>query len=250
MPLVEAAFPASAVPLTLLRDEELHAMPSSISCPKCKSVLKLKAPAKAKRVRCPKCEQVFAIKPPKARQESDASFVAGDDFDDDFGSAPQPRPARSRPKQGPTKRRKKSKKRRGAAGKGQSEDGEQGRSLVWMVTMLLIVVTGFGWAFAAAGYAHTEEGWRAGIDEDPVLVPVTRRGRGAAALWIALVSAGDFTMNALKQIPNAPAVLGHLFRKQLWLVIVIGLVYGAVVLLGWGGRRLEKQWADDQRRMY
>ena len=123
-----------------------------------------------------------------------------------------------------------------------------------MIVMLLMVVTAFSWAFAAASYAHGEEGWRTSgsTGEEPEFDDVRMGRRGAAAVAmqrVAVSSAADFGWNALKQIPNAPAVISHTFRKRLWLVVVISLAYGAVLLLGWGTAKLQEHMEDEQRRM-
>ncbi len=238
-------------------------MPRSVKCPKCQKVLTFKSqPTSTKRVRCPKCQAVFALKPPKAkpakarpkaRPAPEEPLDGLDEFDGDFESELPPMepestlaPARGHSKGG-NKGGKKSKKKGGK--KRKLESGE--RSLTWVVVMLLIVVTGLGWACAAAVYAHNEQGWRQASEDDegPLDRPYTRGGR-AIAFWGAALSAFvDFLANAVKQIPNAPAVIGYTFSKKFWIVIVVLIGYAVVGLLAWGARTLEKRLEVDERRM-
>jgi hypothetical protein len=39
---------------------------------------------------------------------------------------------------------------------------ETEKSVTWVVVMVMLFIAAFGWAFMAAGYAHSEEGWRGG----------------------------------------------------------------------------------------
>lgn len=236
-------------------------MAKSVSCPKCKQKLKLRTPTSAaKRLRCPKCKELFTVKRPKTQQQSDSLVDTLEEFDGDFGSAvhtTELQPARIQAKatsktKGNTKVGAKVKKKGGVTPKRRLVSGKRELPLKWMIVILLIVVTGFGWAFSAASYAHSEEGWRNGGGDGVDNPGGARGGRRGAMVHVAratLSSAADFSWNALRQIPNAPAVVSHTFRKRLWLVGVIALAYGTVLLLGRAAGKIQEQMADERRRM-
>lgn len=123
--------------------------------------------------------------------------------------------------------------------------------LKWVVVALMALIAAICWAFAAAGYAHNELGWRTGgvqggsdrgespRDNSRYTDPIeTASGRALA----------DFLNNALEQIPNAGAVLGYAVRNSLWLVIVFMVLEALPLVFYWKARALEKDLADDARK--
>jgi hypothetical protein len=121
---------------------------------------------------------------------------------------------------------------------------EQGKSLTWVVVMLMVAIAGLGWAFAAAQYAHSEEGWRtegaveAATRNAEEGRPTDLRGRRARA---------DFFRNAFVQIPNAPAVVSFTFKNRLWLAILIGVLEAGALAFGWWARGLESKFENEDR---
>lgn len=83
---------------------------------------------------------------------------------------------------------------------------EGGKSIGWVVAMLMLAIAGFGWAFAAADYFQNS-------------------GDGGAGR-------ANFFVNAFTQIPNMPAVLGFTFRNRIWLPIVVVIL--EIAALGFG----------------
>ena len=106
-------------------------------------------------------------------------------------------------------------------------DQESELSIGGVVVMLMLVIAAFGWAFAAAGYAHEFENWGSGV------------GRRAF---------GSFIRNAFSQIPNFFAVVSFTFSKRFWLVIVILVLEGLALLAGLGMKKLERDWDKPPRR--
>ncbi|MCA9023204.1 MAG: hypothetical protein KDA74_23810, partial [Planctomycetaceae bacterium] len=108
-----------------------------------------------------------------------------------------------------------------------------------VIGLVMLGIALFGWACAAAAYAHEKEGWRANeaerfaaenASDDLNETRLTRRGRmGGAMIKTAFVSLKDFIWNAFRQIPNAFAVISFNFQHRLWLIILfICLEAGAV----------------------
>lgn len=107
----------------------------------------------------------------------------------------------------------------------------------------MVAIALFGWACAAAAYAHAEEGWRANeaerfIEEnstddlDETRFARRNRVRGAMVKTV-FVALKDFVWNAFRQIPNAFSVIAFNFKHRLWLIILFGCLEGAAVGLGY-----------------
>ncbi len=116
---------------------------------------------------------------------------------------------------------------------------EQGKSVTWVIIMVMLLIAAFGWAFMAAGYAHSEEGWRGGIVEPVRIRPVRMR---------ALRALADFIGNAFSQIPNLGSVIAFNFKNRIWLpILIIGLEL-SVVFGGYKMKKLEKELQSGPRR--
>jgi hypothetical protein len=117
---------------------------------------------------------------------------------------------------------------------------ESEKSVTWVVIMVMAFIASLGWAFMAAGYAHSEEGWRNGGAEatDGPLMP---RRAGRAAL-------SDFFGNALQQIPNCIAVFGFTFTNRIWLPITIIVLEVLAVFGGYKMKQLEESLNDSSSR--
>jgi hypothetical protein len=102
-------------------------------------------------------------------------------------------------------------------------------SILTVVVLLMLAIAAFGWAFAAASYAHAEENWGSGAG---------RRSMGA------------FVGNAFKQLPNMPQVIAFTFSKRLWLAIVFLVLEGLAILAGLGMKKLENDWNKPPKRRY
>ena len=113
-----------------------------------------------------------------------------------------------------------------------------GKSLRWMISMLLLAVVGMGWGFAAAFYASDELSYRARPSDYAVGSPRLAGREGV----------GAFLFNAIAQIPEAPQVLSYTVRKRFWLPVVVCLLVGGVLLLGAWAKRLESQFAREDRK--
>lgn len=97
---------------------------------------------------------------------------------------------------------------------------DEGLSIRAVVVLAMLVIAAFGWAFAAAAYAHEMEGWASGMG-----------GRHAFSA---------FALNAVTHIPQAFEVIGFTFTKRLWLAIVILVLEFLVLLGGLGLKKIEK----------
>lgn len=75
------------------------------------------------------------------------------------------------------------------------EKEKKSKSIGWVVGMLAILVTYFGWAFMAADYFQ---------HADPNAGDET-----------------DFWANSIEQLSNFGSVISHAFRNRLWLVGII-----------------------------
>ncbi len=119
---------------------------------------------------------------------------------------------------------------------------EQEKSVTWVIIMVMLLIAAFGWAFMAAGYAHSEEGWRGGIVEagEPVRIRSgSMRALGALA---------DFVSNAFFQIPNLGSVIAFNFKNLIWLPILIIVLELSAVFGGYKMKQLEKELQSGPRR--
>jgi len=117
---------------------------------------------------------------------------------------------------------------------------EQERSTTWVIAMAMLLIAVFGWAFAAAGYAHSEEGWRSrGVQDADHTQSISRGSRRALF---------DFVANALEQIPNTPAVIGFTVKHRLWFALTVVVLEILALLSGVGLKALEKRLSSPPRR--
>ncbi|WP_339731769.1 hypothetical protein [uncultured Gimesia sp.] len=123
-----------------------------------------------------------------------------------------------------------------------------------VIGMLMVAIALFGWACAAAAYAHAEEGWRANeaerfaeenSTEDLDETRFSRRRRmGGAMIKTALESLGDFIGNAFRQIPNVFSVIAFNFQHRLWLIILFACLEGGAVGLGYLMEKVGESFPD------
>lgn len=123
-----------------------------------------------------------------------------------------------------------------------------------VIAMLMVAIALFGWACAAAAYAHSEEGWRsneaekfaaenADIESDSSRFGRRSRARGAM-IKTTFVALKDFVFNAFRQIPNLFSVIAFNFKHRLWLVILFALLEGGAVLLGFIMEKVGESFVD------
>ena len=119
----------------------------------------------------------------------------------------------------------------------------------WHIThvalALAIVIAFFGWAFAAAHYANSVEGWTATGSDPPS--ELARRGTtrtGARAMFVVLMVKGfsGFIANSFAQLPDAPWVVMHVFRDMIWIPIIVLILEALVVLFVRYDRKLRREW--------
>lgn len=118
----------------------------------------------------------------------------------------------------------------------------------------MIGIAMFGWACLAAAYAHEKEGWRSNeaerfaeenASDDLNETRLSRRGRmGGAMIKTAIVSLKDFIWNALRQIPNAFAVITFNLQHRLWIIILFACLEGAAVGFGYLMEKVGESFPD------
>lgn len=112
-----------------------------------------------------------------------------------------------------------------------------------IISMLMIAIALFGWAFAAAAYAHEAEGWRMsqvdevdGAGEKSKTDQFKRDERFKEAFNLRReyrASFRDFIWNSIRQIPNFFSVVSFNFQHRLWLVILFACLEGGALFLGY-----------------
>lgn len=138
--------------------------------------------------------------------------------------------------------KKKSSTKSGRKKKKKRKDDDEGLSTKQVVILLMIGIGLFGWACAAAAYAHAREGWRSneverfadehGDDLESKSRLTSRRAAKSAMIKTAIRALMDFIGNALKQIPNCFAVIAFTFSERLWLVILFAVLETGALGLG------------------
>ena len=121
------------------------------------------------------------------------------------------------------------------------------KPVIWVVAMAAVLVAAFGWAFMAAGYAHSVEGWRSGGVAEAEFHGRLRVRRGSMQRESVRAMA-DFVHNAFRQLPKMPAVIGHSVSNRLWLPLLFVVLEGGVIGGGWWMYRLEKELRRPPRR--
>src|SRR5262249_4761352 len=118
----------------------------------------------------------------------------------------------------------------------------EGKSLRWMVTMLMLLMGAFGWGIAAGNYASDLQGWGpdSHYDEEIVVVnPVIEFAGGAAR----------FAWNAVIQIPSAHRVVWYTIVSHPGVLVVIALLEGSVWFFGRWLARVERQLAEEDKKL-
>ncbi|MCA9023205.1 MAG: hypothetical protein KDA74_23815 [Planctomycetaceae bacterium] len=123
-----------------------------------------------------------------------------------------------------------------------NNDGEASTSKV--IVMLMLAIAFFGWAFFAAAYAHSEEGWRQADSSaniaDPSEVGQDERLENAGNITReSRSSLKDFIWNAFSQIPNMVAVISFNFQHRLWLVILFACLEAGALGLGYAMSKID-----------
>ena len=103
-----------------------------------------------------------------------------------------------------------------------NDEGE-GKSIAWVVAMVMLLILGGGWVYAASEY-------RQDVGGGPLL--------DRFSLWA----------NAIEQIPNLPAVFGNTFKNRIWLPLVV--IVGEVLAIGFGVfmKKIERDLNAPRRR--
>jgi hypothetical protein len=110
----------------------------------------------------------------------------------------------------------------------------EGRSIRWMVTMLMLLMAGIGWGMAAGSYAQDVEGWGPGRhhgDEIVVVNPMVE----------FVINGVRYFLNALVQIPQIHRVAGHTLTVHPGILVVIALLEAGVWCFGWWVSKVEKE---------
>ena len=118
----------------------------------------------------------------------------------------------------------------------------KGKSIRWMVMMLMLVMAGMGWGIASGGYATDVQGWG----------PASYKREGVVVVSPVIefaVGAVRFLWNALVQIPSAHRVVWHTLTERPGTLVVIALLESAVGVFGWWAGRLERELAKADRKL-
>lgn len=130
----------------------------------------------------------------------------------------------------------------------QDDSGEE-LSTRNVIALLMVVIGLFGWASAAAAYAHAKEGWRyqeqnTRVDSDGIVYDERFKDSSGTIRQKAEASFADFVFNAFRQIPNLFSVIAFNFKHRLWLVILFALLEGGAVLLGYAMGKVGQGFVD------
>jgi hypothetical protein len=117
-------------------------------------------------------------------------------------------------------------------------DAAGNKSLPWMIGTLMAAILALGWGFAAAEYARDVEDLRPGGEGEALgTTSSTRR-----------VARGAFIANAVAQLPNAVAVVTHVFAQSRWVMYVFGGLEAVAAAFGFYAWRLGRQFAEMDNR--
>jgi hypothetical protein len=123
-----------------------------------------------------------------------------------------------------------------------SDKKEKGKSLRWMVTMLMLLMAAIGWGIAAGSYASDLQGW--GPDsqhgEEIVVTNVVVEFASGAA---------RFVWNAVIQIPNVHRVVLHTITRHPGILIVVGLLETGVWGFSWWMAKVEQQLDQEDKKL-
>jgi hypothetical protein len=111
---------------------------------------------------------------------------------------------------------------------------KKGKSIRWMATMLMLAVAVLGWMIAAGSYATDVEGWR----------PVRVRG----VIGIFVIGGARFVYNSIAQVPNAHRVAAHTVTQHVGILVAIALLEIAVWLFSRWAAKLERQFAEEDKK--
>jgi hypothetical protein len=122
------------------------------------------------------------------------------------------------------------------------EDGERKRAakkveqkeIPWgaIVVAVAVMVAALGWCVMASAYSVDVEGQR-----------LSGNVRNPRAMFAR--SVGQFIGNGFRQLPNLPAVVGHVVTKKFWLILAILAVEGVVIVAGLFLFKLDKQLSQE-----
>jgi uncharacterized BrkB/YihY/UPF0761 family membrane protein len=110
----------------------------------------------------------------------------------------------------------------------------KGRSIRWMITMLMLLMAGIGWGIAAGSYAHDIEGWGPEMHHGDEIVVVNP----AVEFFI---NGLRYFWNALVQIPHVHRVAWHTITLHPGILVVIAMLETGVWCFGWWVSKVEKQ---------
>ena len=110
----------------------------------------------------------------------------------------------------------------------------KGKSIRWMVTMLMLLMAGIGWGIAAGSYSRDIEGWGPEMhdgDEIVVVNPVVE----------FFINGIRYFWNGLVQIRNIHRVVWHTMSVHPGILVVIAVLETGVWCFGWWVSQVEKQ---------
>lgn len=120
---------------------------------------------------------------------------------------------------------------------------ESGKSLNWIIAVLMIAIATFGWGFLAGSYTGSQSSGLSGMTAEE------RQNMDVRGLGEARREAkGAFVANAIAQLPNLPSVISWHFSNRIWLPILILLLEVGALVGGFGMKRLEKQLEQPKSR--
>lgn len=102
---------------------------------------------------------------------------------------------------------------------------DDGKSLTWIVVMVMLGIAVFGWGFLAGSYAGAHSPKLSEMSADETEDVDTRSLRSARRGAVAA-----FVGNGLEQLPNLPAVIAWHMSNRIWLpILILVLEVGAVI---------------------
>jgi phosphotransferase system glucose/maltose/N-acetylglucosamine-specific IIC component len=116
------------------------------------------------------------------------------------------------------------------------EDEKDGLSVTAMVIAVMLLITWFCWALGASSYFGSLFEVAA---PEPGSGRFGGRSRGLALIIGTVIS---FLLNSVR-LNHAPAIIGHVFANERWIIITFLVLMGTAVLFGFWVKKLEAELA-------